>query len=203
MQIRRTVLYLSDTLLARGYKTQADSLIQQGIDWANKFFILWFSLSSGKTNPKWVTDPPDHPSPSFSFPSFLFFLQANTRKYKIRHRQLCVETTYDVVASSLSVFSSSKDSDIRKNMCPHMLRKYCKNTLTPTSVCSSTACLQCVATRPTYIIFPWGFGSHIIVFFQLWHSASWNTPVLFHMSESMFLCCVPSLVITWSYSLSQ
>ena len=58
----------------------------------------------------------------------------------------------------------------------------------------------CVQRTRTHVS-PRGFGSHIIVFTELRHSASWKTPALFHTSQSMFPCCVPSLVITWSCSL--
>lgn len=164
IHIRRTVLCPSDTLLATGFQMQADWLIQQGTDW-DKFFILWFSLCAGKTNPKWVTYPPDHSSPSFSFSSFLFCLQANTCKIQLG-------SSWYWQAAAAWVFSLCKGSCLRQgkcpylqNTCPHMLKRITVYTphLSHTHVmCRFIRGLLCVKQTRTHV-FPQGMGSHITV----------------------------------------
>lgn len=129
MQVRRTVSYPSDALLARGYRAQPDSLIQQGTDWANKFFIL--RLSSGKRKPKWVTDPPDRPSAAFSFPPFILCLQANACWYKTRaahELQLLVVFQLFLYAKTCT-FTSGKTHIFAKYLLAYTHEQRCKHTL--------------------------------------------------------------------------
>lgn len=52
-------------------------------------------------------------------------------------------------------------------------------------------------------VFPWGFGSHVIMFTEPQHSASRKSPVLFqHVTICVAVWCHP-LVITWSHSFEQ